>query len=71
VVVVVGIISSIYLGIIASTLPAAITLLLGGFVLTAIFALMLLATSKFIYLFIDIAEDLSEIAGLVKKEPKA
>ncbi len=70
VVVAVGVISSIRLGVIAATLPAAITFLLGGFVLTAIFALVLLATSKFIYLFTDIAEDLSEIASLVKKEPK-
>ena len=67
VVVAIGIISSIILGIEAGTLIASITFLLGGFVLTAICALILLATSKFIYLFIDVEEDLSQIAGLLKK----
>ena len=70
VVVAVGIISSITLGIRASALIPAITFLLGGFVLTAIHALILLAISKFIYLFIDIEQELSEIAGQIKKEPK-
>ena len=66
----VGVLMSIRLGIMATTLTAAVTFLLGGFVLTAIGALILMATSKFIYLFIDIEEELSEIARLVKKEPK-
>ena len=70
VVAVVGVLMSIRLGVIATTLTAAVTFLLGGFVLTAIGALILMATSKFIYLFIDIEEELSEIARLVKKEPK-
>ena len=70
VVAVVGVLMSIRLGVIATTLTAAVTFLLGGFVLTAICASILLAASKFIYLFIDIEEELSEIARLVKKEPE-
>ena len=68
VVIVVGVISSILLGIRAATLLASITFLLGGLLATAISALMLLATSRLIYLFLDMEEHLSEIAG--KKEPK-
>ncbi len=70
VVVAIGVLSSIRLGIIATTLPASISFLLGGLLVTAICTLMLLATSKFIHLFVDIQKDLSEIAGLIRKEPK-
>ena len=70
VVVVIGVLSSVRLGIIATTLPTSISFLLGGFLVTAIFTLMLLATSKLIYLFVDIQKDLSEIAGAIKREPK-
>ena len=70
VVVVIGILSSIRLGIIATTPAASISFLLGGFLVTAIATLMLLATSRFIHLFVDIQKDLNDIAGLVKKEPK-
>ena len=69
VVVAIGALSSIRLGIIASTPVASISFLLGGFLVTAIFTLMLLATSKFIHLFVDIQKDLNEIARVVKKEP--
>ena len=68
--VVVGILGSIRLGIIATTLPSAIIFLLGGFFLTALGASILMGTSKIIYLFIDIEEELREIARLVKNEPK-
>jgi len=70
VVVAIGVLSSVRLGIIATTLPTSISFLLGGFLVTAIFTLMLLATSKLIYLFVDIQKDLSEIAGAIKREPK-
>jgi len=70
VVVAIGVLSSIRLGIIATTLPTSISFLLGGFLVTAIFTLMLLATSKLIHLFVDIQKDLSEIAGAIKREPK-
>jgi len=70
VVVVIGVLSSIRLGVIATTLPTSISFLLGGFLVTAICTLMLLATSKFIHLFVDIQKDLSEIAGAIKREPK-
>ena len=68
--VVVGVLGSIRLGIIATTLPSAIIFLLVGFFVTAVGASFLMATSKFIYLFIDIEEELSEIASLVKNKPK-
>jgi hypothetical protein len=70
VVVAIGVLSSIRLGIIATTLPASISFLLGGFLVTAICTLMLLATSKFIHLFVDMQKDLSEIAGAIKREPQ-
>ena len=70
VVVAIGVISSIRLGVIATTLPTSISFLLGGFLVTAIFTLMLLATSKVIHLFIDMQKDLSEIAEAIKREPK-
>ena len=66
----VGVLSSISLGIRASALMPAITILAGGLVATAINALLLLAASKFIYLFIDVEEDLSRIAALLGKEPE-
>ena len=68
VVVAAGVISSILLGIRAVTLLASVTFLLGGFLITAIFALILLATSKFIYLFLDIEEHLRKMAA--EEEPK-
>ena len=70
VVVAIGVLSSVRLGIIATTLPTSISFLLGGFLVTAIFTLMLLATSKLIHLFVDIQKDLSEIAEAIKREPK-
>ncbi len=70
VVVAIGVFSSIRLGIIATTPIASISLLLGGLLVTAILTLMLLATSKFIHLFVDMQKDLSEIAGFIEKEPK-
>jgi hypothetical protein len=68
--VVVGVFGSIRLGIIATTFPSAVIFLLGGFFLTAVGASILMAISKSIYLFIDIEEELSEIAKHVKSEPK-
>ncbi len=70
VVVAIGVLSSIRLGIIATTLPASISFLLGGLLVTAICTLMLLAISRFIHLFVDMQKDLSEIAGALKREPK-
>ena len=62
--------SSIRLGIIASTLTASIAFLLGGFLVTAIVTLLLLAAAKLMNLSIDIQKDVSEIAASTKKEPK-
>ncbi len=71
VVVVAGIIVSIIIGIGAATLVARVGFLLGGFVLTAVYALVLLTASRLIYLFIDIDENLREIATLTRKEQKS
>jgi hypothetical protein len=68
VVITVGVIVSIVVGIGAATVLAKVSFLLGGFVLTAICALMLVVASRLIYLFIDIEEDLSEIADSVKQK---
>ena len=70
VVVVVGVITAIIIGVAAATVIAKIGLLLGGLVITAVYALMLLAASRFIYLFIDIEQDLSEIATLIENKQK-
>jgi hypothetical protein len=66
--VVIGVFSSIRIGIIATTPLASVSFLLGGLLITAIFALMLLAASKFIHLFVDMQKDLSEIADSIKKK---
>ncbi len=68
VVVAAGVAASVMVGIGAVTAVAKITFLLGGLVLTAIGALMLLVASRLIYLFIDIEEDLREIADIVKEK---
>ncbi len=70
VVVVVGVIASIAIGIAAATLVSKIGLLLGGLAITAIYALILLVTSKFVYLFIDIEQSLSEIVTFIKNKQK-
>ena len=66
----IGVLSSIRLGIVATTLPTSISFLLGGFLVTAISALMLLATSKFIHLFLDMQKSLNDIAEAIKEKPK-
>ncbi len=67
VVVAAGVAASVMVGIGAATAVAKIAFLLGGLVFTAIGALILLVASRLIYLFIDIEEDLREIARLLKK----
>jgi hypothetical protein len=67
VVITVGVIVSIVVGVGAATVLAKVSFLLGGFVLTAICALMLVVASRLIYLFIDIEEDLSEVVRLLGK----
>ncbi len=67
VVAVVGVAISIIMSIGATTFIAKIFFLLGGFVGTAIYMLVLLTASKLIYLFIDIEKDLSEVIGLLGK----
>jgi hypothetical protein len=71
VVAIAGVIVSIIIGIGATTLLVRVGLVLGGLVFTAIFALVLLTASRLLYLFIDIEDDLREIATLAKKEPKS
>ena len=68
VVMAVGVIVSLIIGIGAASVVAKVSFLLGGFVLTAILGLMLLVTSKLIYLLIEIEEDLSEIADNTKQK---
>ena len=70
IVVAIGIFSSILLGIRASTISASIYFLIGGFLITTILTLLLLANSKIIQLFIDIEENLSKLVKLAKKSEK-
>ena len=71
VVVAVGVISTVVIGIAAATVMAKIGLLLAGLIITAIYALLLLAASRFICLFIDIEGNLGEITALIKKGLKS
>ena len=57
----VGIVTSVLVGIAAATVMARVGILLGGLAFTAVFALMLLAVSRILTLFIDIEQDLSDI----------
>ena len=68
VVVAAGVAASISIGIGAVTIVAKIAFLLGGLVLTAIYALVLLVASRLIYLLIDIEEDLRELADIAKQK---
>ena len=68
VVVVAGVAASVMVGIGAATVVAKIAFLLGGLVLTAINALVLLVASRLIYLFIDIEKGLSEIIDILKEK---
>ena len=68
VVVVAGVAASVMVGIGAATVVAKIAFLLGGLVLTAIYALVLLVASRLIYLFIDIEKGLSEIIDILKEK---
>ena len=68
IVVALGIFSSILLGIRASTISASIYFLIGGFLVTAIITLLLLANSKLIHLFIDMEENLDRLAKRGEKE---
>ena len=63
-----GVVASMLIGIGAVTVIAKMAFLLGGLVLTAIYASILLVASRLIYLFIDIEEDLKEIADIVKEK---
>ena len=63
-----GLVSSIFLGLNASSAGGKIFLLLGGFLITAIFTCLLLAFSRLINLFIDIETHLDELSALVKKD---
>jgi|TARA_B100002003_G_scaffold217298_1_gene217410 hypothetical protein len=64
----IGVVASVMVGIGAVTAVAKIAFLLGGLVFTAIGALMLLMTSRLIYLLVDMEEDLSRIADIIKEK---
>jgi hypothetical protein len=53
---------SVIVGIGAATVVAKIGFVLGGFIISALSVIMILAVSKLILLFIDIKEDLAKIA---------
>jgi len=62
-----GIAASIIIAVKAATSMAQITFLLGGLLATAINTVLLLATSKLIYLFLSVEEHLEEISNNLKK----
>ena len=57
-----GALISILVGIGAATVLATIGFVLGGFIISAFSVIMMLAVSRMIKLFIDIEEDLAQIA---------
>jgi hypothetical protein len=57
----VGVVTSVLMGIAASTVMSKLGILLGGLAFTAVSTLMLIAASNILYLFIDIEQDLSDI----------
>ena len=56
-----GVVTSVLIGVAAATVMAKVGILLGGLSFTAVSALMLLASSRILTLFIDIEQDLSDI----------
>ena len=64
---IIGIVFAIIIGMAAATVIARVAFVLGGLVMTAIFTVSLLASSKLIYMFIDMGEELSEIKGIIKE----
>jgi hypothetical protein len=57
-----GAVVSVLVGMGAATVVAKIGFVLGGFIISALSVIMMLAVSRLIYLFIDIEEDLAKIA---------
>ena len=57
-----GVVVSVLVGIGAATVVAKIGFVLGGFIISALSVIMMLAASRLIYLFIDIEEHLAKIA---------
>jgi hypothetical protein len=62
-----GAVVSVLVGIGAATVIAKIGFVLGGFIISAISVIMMLAASRLILLFIDIEEDLARIAKSTEK----
>ncbi len=68
IVIIAGIAVSIIIGIGAATVLTRIGFMVAGFMATAVYALLLLAASRLIYLLIDINDNLSQIVTLEKKK---
>ena len=68
IVIIAGIAVSIIIGIGAATVLTRIGFMVAGFMATAVYALLLMAASRLIYLFIDINDNLSQIVTLEKKK---
>ncbi len=68
IVIIAGVAVSIIIGIGAATVLTRIGFLVAGFMVTAVYALLLLAASRLIYLLIDINDNLSQIVTLEKKK---
>ena len=68
IVIIAGIAVSIIIGIGAATVLTRIGFLVAGFMVTAVYTLLLLAASRLIYLLIDINDNLSQIVTLEKKK---
>jgi len=64
-----GVASTVLLGIRTVSWTASVVFWLVGFATTAVYILVLLAISQFIYLFLDMQKDLNKLAKLTEKIP--
>ena len=67
-VLIIGITATVIIGMSAVTVAARVGFVLGGLVMTAIFAVSLMASSRLVYLFVEIGEDLGEIKSCLEKK---
>ena len=67
-VLIIGVVATVIIGMAAATLVARVGFVLGGLVMTAIFAVSLMASSRLLYLFVEVGENLGEIKSYLKEK---
>ena len=67
-VLIIGVVATVIIGMAAATLVARVGFVLGGLVMTAIFAVSLMASSRLLYLLVEAGENLGEIKSYLKEK---